>query len=125
MVCQDESTKEWLVKEIPKMTAWEGSKLKVVGMDALPIYKRVAAWFPGPVEDTEKLLSRLRRLNRGLDTKDWRVYERREEPKGVRLVLSVDTPSLAVLEGLHWRPYSGVGQAVFSLLGAKPEGKKK
>ena len=94
-------------------------------MDALPTFKRVTALFPGTVEDTEWLLTRLRRLNRGLDTRNWRVYERKEEPKGVRrLVLSIDTPSVAVLEGLRWRPFSGVGQAVFSLLGVKLEGRK-
>jgi hypothetical protein len=30
-----------------------------------------------------------------------------------------------MLEGLRWRLFSGVGQAVFSLPGAKPEGKKQ
>ena len=125
MVCQDTDTKEWLESHTPTMEAWEGSRLKVVGLDALPTYKRMAAWFPGPVEDTERLFLRLRRLNRGLNTETWRVYERREEPNGVRLVLSVDSASVAVLEGLRWRPFSGVGQAVFSLLGPKPEGKSK
>jgi hypothetical protein len=57
------------------MAAWEGPRLKVVGMDALPTYKRVVAWFPRPAEDTERLLLRLRRLNQGLDTGNWRVYE--------------------------------------------------
>ena len=107
------------------MEAWEGSRFNVVGLDALPTYKRMAAWFPGPVEDTERLFLRFRRLNRGLNTETWRVYERREEPNGVRLVLSVDSASVTVLEGLRWRPFSGVGQAVFSLLGPKPEGKNK
>jgi len=64
MVCQDEPTRDWLADKISTMTAWEGSRLKVVSMDALPTCKRVAAWFPGPVEDTERLLSRLHRLNR-------------------------------------------------------------
>jgi hypothetical protein len=86
------------------MVAWEGSRLKVVGMDALPTYKRVVAWFPGPVEDTEQLLLRLRRLNRGLDTGNWRVYERKEEPNGVRLVLSIDTASVTVLGGCAGDP---------------------
>jgi hypothetical protein len=102
------------------MAVWEGSRLKVVGLDALPTYKRVVAWFPGLMEDME----RLRRLNQGLDTGNWRVYERREEPNGVRLVLSIDTASVTMLEGLRWRPFRGVGQAVFSLLGVKPGGKK-
>jgi len=51
--------------------------------------------------------------------------ERREEPNGVRLVLSIDTASVAVLEGTKWRSFSGMGQAVFSLPGTKSEGGKK
>ena len=124
MVYQDSDTKEWLESETPTIEAWEGSRFKFVGLDSLPIYKGMAAWFPGPLEDTEQLFLRLRRLNRGLKTETWRVYERREEPNVVRLVLSVDSVSVTVLEGLRWRPSSGVGQAVFSLLGPKPEGKK-
>ena len=120
MVCQDIEIREWLENQAPTMVAWEGSRLKFVGLDALPTYRRVMAWFPGPVEDTERLC----RLNRGLDTGNWRVYERKEEPNGVRLGLSIDTASITVLEGLRWRPFSGVGRAVFSLLGAKPEGEE-
>ena len=73
MVYQDSETKEWLESETPTMEAWESSRLKVEGLDALPTYKRMAAWFPGPVEDTELLFLRLRRLNRGLNTETWRV----------------------------------------------------
>jgi hypothetical protein len=124
MVCQDEMTRDWLVAKVPALAAWEGSRLKVVGLEALSTFKRVAAWFPGPAQDTERCFSRLRRLNRYLDTGQLMVYERREDPKGVRLVLSIDAASATVLEGLRWRPFSGVGQAVFSLLGAKPEGRK-
>jgi hypothetical protein len=119
-VCQDADTKDWLEKEVPNMMAWEGSRIKVVGMDALPTYKRVVAWFLGPMEDTERPFLWLRRLNWGLDTRNWRTYERKEEPNGVHLVLSIDTESVTFLEGLRWRPFSGVGQAAFSLLGTKP-----
>jgi hypothetical protein len=95
-----------------------------VGLEDLLTYRRVVAWFLGPGEDTERYFLWLRRLNRGLETGLWRVYECKEEPNGVRLVLSVDSSSIAVLEGLGWRPYSGVGHTVFSPLGAKPEGRK-
>ena len=67
---------------------------------------------------------RLRRLNQGLDTGHSCVYEHKEESNGVRLVLCIDATS-KVLEGLKWRRFSGVGQATFSLLGVKPEGKKQ
>jgi hypothetical protein len=124
LVCHNEQTKHWLTTTAPTMGVWEGCRLKDVEMDALLAYKSVAAWFPGPVEDTERYFSRLRRLNRGLDTGNWTVYERREEPHGVRLVLSIDVASVTVLEGLDWRPFSGASQAVFSLLGPKTEGRK-
>ena len=65
VVCQDEETRDWLGSEVPKMNAWEGSRLRMVGLEALPTYKRVVAWFPSPAEDTERLLLRLRILNRG------------------------------------------------------------
>jgi hypothetical protein len=67
---------------------------------------------------------RLRKLNRGLNTGYSRVYGHREESNGVRLVLSIDADSVTVLEGLSWRPLSSMGQATFSLLGPRPEGKK-
>jgi hypothetical protein len=124
LVCQDEMTKDCLAAETPITEGWEGSRLKVVELEALLTYKRVVTWFPVPVDDTERYFSQLCRLNWGLDTGNWRVYERRKEPHGVRLVLSIDSASITVLEGLRWRPFSGVGQAVFSLLGSKSEGKK-
>jgi hypothetical protein len=100
MVCQDEPTKEWLAAKVPTLVAWEGSRLKIMGMDALPTYKRVVAWFPGPVEDAEQCLTRLRMLKRGPDTGHWRVYERKEEANGVRLVLSIDVAPITALEGV-------------------------
>jgi hypothetical protein len=44
-------------------------------------------------------LLQLQRLNWGLDTGLWRVYEHREKPNGVRLALSVNSSSIAVLGG--------------------------
>jgi len=40
------------------------------------------------------------------------------------IIYYLPIPSVTILERLQWRPFSGVGQATFSLLGAKPEGKK-
>ena len=117
-------TKDWLATRVPTLVAWKGSSLKIVGLDALPTYKRVVAWFLGPAEGAGRYLLRLCRLNQGLDTRHWRVYERKEEPNGVRLVLSIVAASITMLEGLSLRSFSGVGQATFSLLGIKPEGKK-
>jgi len=90
VVCQDKETRDWLANNIPTLRACEGSRLKMVSLEALPTYKRVLAWLLGPVEDMGQYLQPLHRLNRGLDTGNWRVYKHREEPSGLRLVLSVD-----------------------------------
>jgi hypothetical protein len=95
----------------------------MVGLDAVPSYKRVVAWFPGPMEDTQQYFQRLRKLKQGLDTRLWIVYERKEEPKEVHLVLSIDT-SVAALKEVGWRPFSGVGEAIFLILGVKSEGNR-
>ena len=113
-----------MTSNIPTLRAWEGSRLKMVGLDALPTYTRVVAWFLGPVEDTAISAMAQQVEQGGLDTDNWRVYEHKEEPNGVRLLLSIDSKSIIALERLRWRPFSGVGHAAFSLLGVKPEGKK-
>jgi hypothetical protein len=65
LVCHGEATKYWLAAKAPTMEVWEGARLKIVELDPILTYKRVAAWFPGPVEDTKQYFSRLRRLNHG------------------------------------------------------------
>jgi hypothetical protein len=42
----------------------------------------------------------------------------------VHLVLGIDTTFITMLERMGWRPLSGIGQAVFSFMGVKPERKK-
>jgi hypothetical protein len=54
MVFQDELTKDWLAAIVPILVAREGSRLKTVCLDTLPTYRRLVAWLPGPVEDTER-----------------------------------------------------------------------
>jgi hypothetical protein len=95
-----------------------------VSLDALPTFKLVTAWFPGPAEITKRYFTRLRRLKRGLDTGKWRIYDRREDANGVRFVLSFDSASATTLEVLKLRPLNGVGQSTFSLLCNKPEGRR-
>ena len=38
MVCL-EATKDWMASRLPTLESWEGSRLKIVGLDALPTYK--------------------------------------------------------------------------------------
>jgi len=86
-----------------------------VGLDTLHTCKRVVAWFPGLVEDTGRYLQRLRKLNRGLDTENYKVYELKEEPNKVLLVLIIDSNCITALEMLGWRRFNGVDQTIVSL----------
>jgi hypothetical protein len=104
VICHDEETHNWLSNNVTSLKIWEGSRLKIMGLEALPNHKRVVAWFSGPAEDTERYFQRLSRLNQGLNTSQWRVYERKEEPT--------------------WGPFSGLGQLKFSLLGVKLQARK-
>jgi hypothetical protein len=87
------------------MMAWESSRLKIMGLEALPTYKRVVAWFPGPVEDKGHYFQQHCRLNQGLDASHWRIYEHKKKPNGVRLWFSIDTTSVMVMER---RPFSSM-----------------
>jgi hypothetical protein len=98
MVCQHKETSDWLAASVPILVAWESSRLKMVGLDALSTYKRVVAWLLGPLEDTERYFQLLRRLNQGLDTRHWTVYEHTEEPNRVRHMLSTDTTSVTAMQ---------------------------
>jgi hypothetical protein len=40
-------------------------------------------------------------------------------------VLSIDQDSVATLENLQWKPFSGMAKAVFSLLGAQLQEKRE
>jgi hypothetical protein len=92
-----------------------------VGQNALPTYES-GGLVSGPGGHGWYLL-RLRRLNRSLDTGYWRVYKRKEESNWVHLVLSIDTPAVAVLQGMRWIAFRGVGQDI-SLLRVMTERKK-
>jgi hypothetical protein len=84
------------------MVAWEGSRLKMVWLDVLPTYKKVVAWLLSPLMNTERYFLRLRRLNRGLDTGHWTVYERKRNP--------MDSALCSVLKQFptpHWNEWGG------------------
>ena len=116
MACQDEET-GWLLGYPP----WWPGRARSSRWWAWILFPPIKEWWSG--------FRALWKISNGslgcqdLGHQTWRVYERKEEPKEVRLVLSIDT-SVDALEEMGWRPFSGVGQAIFSLLGAKLEGNK-
>lgn len=77
-------------------------------------YKKVAARIPGLPVDSELILKRLLRLNKDLVTQGAPRRRRR-----VRLVVTIDTPSLEVLRKLDWKAAIGMGLADFTLFSSR------
>jgi len=77
VVCRGKETLNWLDSNVSSLEGWDYSRLKMFGLESLPAYKRVVAWFPGHTADTERYFRRFRRLNQGLNSGQWGVYERK------------------------------------------------
>lgn len=92
VVCQEEETRNWFGSNVSSLEAWNCSRLKMFDFEALPTLKRVVAWFPDNVGDTERYFQRLRRLNQGLISSQWRVCELKGKPNGVGLPISIPSP---------------------------------
>jgi hypothetical protein len=84
------------------MVSLEDSRLKMVGLDVLPTYKRVMAWFPGPVKDTEGYFLRLCGLNQVMDTGTGEFMSLRRNPMGPALC----SESIQFMPP-HWREWDG------------------
>jgi hypothetical protein len=91
------------------------------GPGCSPYIQESGGLVPEPRGRPGRYLQRFHRLNRGKDTYKWRVYGRKEEHNGVRLVLSMDCKSVKALESVVWLSFSGFGCAGFSFFGVKPE----
>lgn len=98
-MCQDKEIRNWLDSNVSALKEQDGSRLKVMGLEALLTYKEWLLGFQRPVEDTERYLQRLRRLNQGLNTSQWRVYESKEESDGFCTFLNTDPSSVAAWKG--------------------------
>jgi len=48
MVWQDEETRDWLGGQAPTLKDWEGSRLKIGGLDTLPTYYKIGGLVHGP-----------------------------------------------------------------------------
>jgi hypothetical protein len=70
----------------------------MVGLDALHTFKRVVAWFPGPVEIRSGTIS---------DSVGWipatgECMSAKVKSDGVHLVLSIDSLSVTALKVMGW-----------------------
>ncbi|XP_068085539.1 uncharacterized protein [Anabrus simplex] len=117
IIAENNETVAWLSSLVTGIQPWEGARLTIVGMDKLLSYKRVMVWIPGQPKDNNVLLGRMARQNHGLNPASWRVYDRKEEKRGVRLVVSMDSREVEKVVGK--KIFCGVHVATFTLVEGK------
>lgn len=120
--CADQSTKEWLGRVVGESELWEGAKLGVIDSKDVPKPMRTLTWIPGPSEEPEKVLKRLKVQNPGLRTETWSVVDKKLDPKGQQLIILMDERSWTKIQELNHRPYLNLTRVLFKALG---KGKEK
>lgn len=104
ITCGNQTTADWLIATMGEIRPWEGASLKAVMGEDLPRIQILVGYFPDSAKDTnENVFRYLERQNDPVNTKAWRVIGRLVEKDTLRLTLSIDCNSAAVLKGVNFR----------------------
>jgi hypothetical protein len=71
----------------------------------------------------DELLTWINNLNPGLNIENWKVLDRRSEPKGQRLILHIDWDFLAAIKRTRYKIFTGLSQGTVKVL-KDPEAQK-
>lgn len=83
-------SRDWLLRELANIQPWAGVRLMAVDTGALRL-TRATLWVPGRRHRPDAEVLRILELqNPGLSTSRWRVRMRREDEKGLLLVVGLD-----------------------------------
>lgn len=124
ITCSDQATRDWLSGVLKQEAPWEGAKLRFVEAKNLPKPMRTLVWIPGPPEEPEKILRRVEKQNQGISTKEWKVVDRKEDPKGQQLVVLMDLTSWEKMGACDHRPYVNFTRVTFKALARPKKGKE-
>lgn len=116
ITCADGTSVSWLESVVTRLQPWDGARLKFVQGQDLPKPHVCVAYIPddaGKRLTSEVVLNRLRKMNHGLNTREWTVLHRVEAGPGQTWTFSVDEASMDTLKGLEFRPFCGFGQVQF------------
>lgn len=133
--CADEITSTWLKELLKDLQPWNGAQLKAVLGKDLPRPHISTVFIPNDVSNTklpaDKVLTRLKKMNHGLQTEEWTVINCQQEQSGDTWTFSIDETSFRALRGMDHKPYYGFTQVHFKPLnntskeGVFPSNKKK
>ncbi|XP_031329836.1 uncharacterized protein LOC116160842 [Photinus pyralis] len=117
ITCADQASVDWLRSELGSVAPWEGAKLRFVEAKNLPKPIRAHVWIPGAQVEPEKILKRIEIQNAGVTTSNWRVVDRKEDPKGQTLIVLMDQTSWEKMGATcNHRPYVNFTRVTFKLL---------
>lgn len=117
ITCADEESQKWLEDASKHLQPWEGATVRFLRAKDLPKPHVCVAYLPDDTPDQrlspETALLRLRRMNHGLNTREWIVLHREDSGPGQTWTFAIDDTSMVTLRGLEFRPYFGFGQVRF------------
>lgn len=119
-------SREWLVKEAPKLKLKSGKKAVAYLLRDLPPprYRKLSVWFPSSSPcalGSQQILAALERQNAGLHSSIWDVLSRKEELNGVLLTVLVDESCFRCLEKLEFLPYFNAVRASAVIISSSEE----
>lgn len=98
--CDNEESLSFLVTAISEMgELWQGSQLRVIPQDSLPLRKLARFWIPPPEVPDETILSLLGGQNPTIDISGWKIVSNKKDSrgKGRDVVFAVDKESFQTL----------------------------
>lgn len=102
----NEFSYQWLLSNAVAIDAGPELLLNAIPASQIPKLKKVLLWLPGRKRLPEaEILIRLGKVNPTISCGEWRVFSRKDEPHGCRLLVGVDEASYGQLKALDMKFY--------------------
>lgn len=121
IVCYDEPSRAWLVREMRDIPQTSETNLKLISLGELKRTKGTL-FVPGTVEDPKIVISQIGGQNRHLATSGWQVYHAERQETGQLLHLGLDRASADILRKENGRIFYGFGTLRMRLGAGSGEG---
>jgi len=116
MTCANESTRNWLVRNIGGLgELWESAELTVADSKDLPKRPSVLVRIPD-ISEISTVLTRLKKQNTELNTSGWSIMSRKVTEKEQTLAFSIDSDSHKALARSNFKAFWGLGRTIFRTL---------
>lgn len=108
---------QWLLSNSSKLFVWPDSSLVALPASEIPRLKKALLWLPGRRRiPTPEILLRLEKFNPLLDCRKWRVFSRKEEAHGCRVLVGFEDSLLEALKEIKMKPFWSTVRAQVTLV---------